>query len=187
MLRSGRYRHQCLSESFVLADIDVNICQKAPFWQSSTSTPLKKHRFGRERYRSHFIFNDLAKNCSFPAVFGGMSDVLGECPWDVPEGLRKLAGGKTAPAVAAPGNGLRMVSVLSGRRNESVQQTSAAPPGRSLMRVVPGATPAACPRLISLAPSEPGKGPFTSRPMPPKTAGNQTAHFHSQKTNTQQI
>ena len=37
---------------------------------------------------------------------------------EVPEGLRILAGGQTAPAVAAPGNGRRKVSVLKGRREE---------------------------------------------------------------------
>ena len=91
---------------------------------------------------------------------------------EVPEGLWKLAGGKTAPAVAAPGNGRQVVSVLKGRRNELFP--SLPPPRRGGLCgvVVPGAAPPACPRLISLAPSEPGKSQFPIHPVPPKTARN---------------
>ena len=95
-----------------------------------------------------------------------------QCNTGLPAGLRKLAGGKTAPAVAAPGNGLRAVSVLKGRRNERFP--SLPPPCRGGFRgvVVPGAALAACPRLISMAPSEPGKSQFPIHPVPPKTAKN---------------
>ena len=72
----------------------------------------------------------LGINCRFFAVFDGIDSVGGGGLGNVPPGQWKLAEGKTAPAVAAPGNGQHRVSVLKGRRNREVHTLSAAPPGR---------------------------------------------------------
>ncbi len=48
----------------------------------------------------------------------------------VPKGRWKLAGGKAAPAVAAPGQAKPPNQVLEGRRNPAQSEPSSAPPGR---------------------------------------------------------
>lgn len=66
----------------------------------------------------------------FFAGLGGIKPAKDISLRNVPAGHRKLAGGKTVPAVAAPGPGLRVVSVLRGRRKWGVYTLATAPPGR---------------------------------------------------------
>ncbi len=84
----------------------------------------------------------------------------------VPEGRRRrLAGGKSAPADAAPGNGAEDLGAPAGhRRNGPRREPITAAAICPRRRAHPGAAPAAraCPRLISCG-VPPGRGAEISR------------------------
>ena len=108
----------------------------------------------------------------FFAVFGGTDQANGGWPWEVPKGLRKLVGGKTAPAVAATGKSRHKVSVLKDAGMKLPPPFRRPAGAGSQLDPIPGAAPSACPRLISLAPPEPARSSIQSYLIPSQTAGN---------------
>jgi hypothetical protein len=109
----------------------------------------------------------------FPAVFGGIDPAGGGGLGKVPPGRWKLAGGKTAPAVAAPGDGLERGRVLKGRRKWEVHPFSAALPGQSSMEGRSGGVADALPPA-----NFPGSSRARQKPVPQPSHSTENSEEH---------